>query len=87
MLNAGNMIVSECADAAALEQLLEAAADAQTPYRILVLGLSREELDTDKFYALLTPLRRVHNGPVLYWSTARNGLCSTGCANSVRRHA
>ncbi len=83
MLDAGNMIVSECADAAVLEQLLEAAANAQTPYRILVLGLSREELDPDKFNVLLAPLRRVYNGPVLVLvnttqRTVINRLCKLG---------
>ncbi len=83
MLNATNMIVSECAEPALLEQLLEAAANAQTPYRILVLGLSREELDPDKFNALLTPLRRVYNGPVLILvnttqRTVINRLCKLG---------
>jgi two-component system sensor histidine kinase BarA len=47
------------------------------------LGLSREELDPDKFNALLTPLRRVHNGPVLALvnttqRTVINRLCKLG---------
>jgi two-component system, NarL family, sensor histidine kinase BarA len=83
MLNAGNMIVSECGEAAMLEQQLEAASDAQTPYRVLILGLSREELDPDKFSALLTPLRRVFSGPVLILvnttqRTVINCLCNLG---------
>ena len=85
MLDAGNMIASECADPAALEQLLEAAANDQMPYRILILGLSREELDPDKFNALLTPLRRVYQGPVLILvnttqRTVLNRLCKLGAS-------
>ena len=85
ILNAGNMIVSECSDAATLEQLLEAAANTQMPYRILVLGLSREEIDPDKFNALLAPLRGVYTGPVLALvnttqRTALSSLCKLGAA-------
>lgn len=83
MLNAANLIVSECAEPTELQQLMEAAADAKSPYQILALGLTREELDPDMFNALLTPLRRVYNGPVLALvnTTQRsviNRLCKIG---------
>ncbi len=83
MLNAGNMLISECTEADKLQHLLEAATGDRMPYQILVLGLSGEELEPDKFSALLTPLRDYYSGPVLILvnTTQRaviNLLCGLG---------
>ncbi len=83
LLNTENIIVGECAEPALLGQVLETAERAQAPYRIVVLGLSREELDPDRFQILITPLRRVYGGPVLILvnTTQRaviNRLCELG---------
>ena len=65
MLTTWTMRVTECDDPVQLQALLEMSIDTDTPYQILVLGLSGVELMPDRFNALLKPLRRVCSAPIL----------------------
>lgn len=64
-LAAWNMRVTECSEAIQLQALLETSVDTETPYHVLVLGLSGVELMPDRFNALLKPLRRMCSAPIL----------------------